>query len=254
VPDLIIKDLKQMEYLNEIVHFDSCNIYHDKLMVLQNVNLQIEKGEFVYLIGKTGSGKSSLLKSIYGALAIKEGGATVAGVDMTKMKPSKAFMLRRKLGMVFQDFLLLSDRSVHDNLLFSLKAMGWRNKLEIKNRIEEVLEQVNLKYIGHKLPHQLSGGEQQRVAIARAILNKPELLIADEPTGNLDPDTTDDIVQLISNINLDFNTTVLFATHDYRIMQKFPANVLICREHSIFRDYQVDFTTNKNQVEQNTLV
>jgi len=223
-----------MEKSNEpVIELANCDIYQGNMLILNNVNLTISGGEFVYLIGKTGSGKSSLLKTIYGTLPLKNGNARVAGFDLKSVKPSKMYKLRRSLGMVFQDFLLLNDRSISDNLRFALRAMGWKDKTLINNRIEEALESVGLKYIGHKYPHELSGGEQQRVAIARAILNKPKLLIADEPTGNLDPDTADDIMQLILKVSEEVGTSVLFATHDYRIISKFPAKVIRCEQHTI---------------------
>jgi len=157
----------------------------------------------------------------------------IADMDLSKLKKNKMYLLRRKLGMVFQDFLLLEDRSVEQNLIFSMKAMGWKKKDEMLARIQEVLESVGLKYIGHKFPHELSGGEQQRVAVARAILNKPSLLIADEPTGNLDPDTSDDIIKLILRLSRDEKTSVLFATHDYRLLEKYPGRMIICAQNSI---------------------
>lgn len=216
-----------------IVELENCDIYQKDFLVLNNVNLKIRKGEFLYLIGKTGSGKSSLLKTLYGALKLTKGKGTVAGMDLTKIKKKKLYTLRRKLGMVFQDFLLLEDRNIEQNLMFSLKAMGWKKKEEMLTRIAEVLESVGLKYVGHKYPHELSGGEQQRVAVARSILNKPELLIADEPTGNLDPDTSDDIIQLILRLSRDEKTSVLFATHDYRLLEKYPGRMIICSQNTI---------------------
>jgi len=216
-----------------IVNLESCDIFQGDFLVLNNVHLKIAPGEFVYLIGKTGSGKSSLLKTLYGALPLKKGTGVIAGMDLMKLKKNKMYLLRRKLGMVFQDFLLLEDRSVEQNLIFSMKAMGWKKKDEMLARIQEVLESVGLKYIGHKYPHELSGGEQQRVAVARAILNKPSLLIADEPTGNLDPDTSDDIIKLILRLSRDEKTSVLFATHDYRLLEKYPGRMIICAQNTI---------------------
>jgi cell division transport system ATP-binding protein len=235
-----------MEDKQLIISLESCDIFQGKLLVLNQVNLQIQAGEFVYLIGKTGSGKSSLLKTIYGALPLSHGKGEVAGVDLTKLKPSKRYKLRRRLGMVFQDFLLLNDRSIKDNLIFSLKAMGWKKKTEMEERVEEVLGLVGLKYISHKFPFEMSGGEQQRIAIARALLNKPDLLIADEPTGNLDPDTSDDIIQLILRIAKEENTTILFATHDYRLIDKYPGRVIKCEHHTLSDGVKISRTNTES--------
>lgn len=218
--------------LDSIVHLENVRIFQHDNLVLSDVNLDIDKGEFVYLIGKTGSGKSSLLKTLYGELALSEGTGSVAGFDLNTLKRSKVHLLRRKLGIVFQDFELLMDRSVVDNLLFVLKATGWKDKAAMKQRMEDVLEKVALGTKGYKMPHQLSGGEQQRVAIARALLNDPELILADEPTGNLDPATTEDILNLLFDIS-NSGRAVLMATHDYQYMKKFSSRVLICENGRI---------------------
>lgn len=218
--------------LDSIVHLENVRIFQHDNLVLSDVNLDIDKGEFVYLIGKTGSGKSSLLKTLYGELALSEGTGSVAGFDLNTLKRSKVHLLRRKLGIVFQDFELLMDRSVVDNLLFVLKATGWKDKSAMKQRMEDVLEKVALGTKGYKMPHQLSGGEQQRVAIARALLNDPELILADEPTGNLDPATTEDILNLLFDIS-NSGRAVLMATHDYQYMKKFSSRVLICENGRI---------------------
>lgn len=213
--------------LDTIIHTENISIFQKHNLVLTNVSLKIDKGEFVYLLGKTGSGKSSLLKSLYGDITLKEGQATVAGYNLTTIKRKEIPFLRRKLGIVFQDFQLLSDRSVNDNLLFVLKATGWSDKEKMQKRIQEVLEKVNLTTKGFKMPHELSGGEQQRVAIARALLNDPELILADEPTGNLDPETSEGIMKLLIEISKN-GRAVLIATHDIMMFQKFPSRVIRC--------------------------
>ena len=216
-----------------IVYLDIVNIKQNDKVILSNISLSINKGEFVYMIGKTGIGKSSLLRILYGDLKIGEGEANVMGINLNKIKDKKIPYLRRKLGIVFQDFKLLSDRSIEKNLIFVLKATDWRNSSESGVRIEEVLKMVKLKDVRNKFPHELSGGEQQRVAIARALLNKPELVLADEPTGNLDPATSIEIMQLLKDIHND-GTTILIATHDYEIISKFPAKTIRIEKGRLF--------------------
>lgn len=209
-----------------IVSLRNANIFQGSSLVLSNVNFEVDKGEFVYLIGKTGSGKSSLLKTLYGDLYLKEGQGKVAGFDLKGLKWQTVPLLRRNLGVVFQDFRLLTDRNVYDNLEFVLKATGWKDKALMKEKVESVLSKVGLRNKGVKMPYEMSGGEQQRVDIARALLNNPKLILADEPTGNLDPETTDEIMQLLFNICRDYNTAFIMATHDYSIIQKYPARVV----------------------------
>jgi cell division transport system ATP-binding protein len=221
---------------NNIVRLQEANIYQQGSLILKNVNLTITKGEFTYLIGKTGSGKSSLLKTIYAALPLTEGRGEVAGHNLKTLDRRTIPLLRRKLGIVFQDFNLLMDRSVEKNLRFVLEATGWVSESSIKQRIGESLQQVGLSDKIYKMPHELSGGEQQRVVIARALLNKPALLIADEPTGNLDPETSDDILFLMRQLALKNDSAVLFATHDYRILEHFPARIIRCLNGKILEE------------------
>jgi cell division transport system ATP-binding protein len=212
--------------MDEIIRLINANIYQGSTLVLENVNLTINSGEFVYLVGKTGTGKSSLLKTLYGDLPLHEGEGTVVGFNLKEMTWKKVPFLRRNLGVVFQDFQLLTDRNVKENLKFVLKATGWKDNALMEDKIADVLDKVNLKSKGNKMSYELSGGEQQRVDIARALLNSPRLILADEPTGNLDPETSDEIMQLLFHICRDFGTAIVMATHDYIVMNKYPARVV----------------------------
>ena len=209
-----------------IVSIKNANIYQGTNLILQDVNLTVNKGEFVYLVGKTGTGKSSLLKTLYGDLPLKEGEGIVAGYNLKAMDWKKVPFLRRTLGVVFQDFQLLTDRNVHENLRFVLKATGWKDEKLIEEKINDVLDKVGLRSKGFKMPFEMSGGEQQRVDIARALLNSPKLILADEPTGNLDPETSDEIMQLLFHIARDFGTAVIMATHDYIVINRYPARMI----------------------------
>jgi cell division transport system ATP-binding protein len=226
--------------MESIASIRDCNIYIDKHLVLKDVNFDINKGEFIYLIGKTGTGKSSLLKTLYGELEMTEGTGHVGEFDLRKLKRKQIPFLRRKLGVVFQDFQLLTDRSVAENLIFVMKATGWKDKNKMKARIQEVLEKVELGTKGFKMPHELSGGEQQRLAIARALINDPVLILADEPTGNLDPETSDNILKLLFDISQS-GRSVLMATHDYVHMSKYGNRTLRC-DGGVIIDSQVDMS------------
>lgn len=220
-----------------ILSLQNVSINQESNRVLSNVNLEVKRGEFLYLIGKTGAGKSSFLKTLYGDLTLTEGEGSIVDYDLRKLKEKDIPYLRRKLGVVFQDFKLLPDRNIYDNLLFVLKATGWKEKAEMHLKIEEVLDKVGMKMQAHKMPHQISGGEQQRVAIARALLNDPELILADEPTGNLDPQTSVEIMNVLKNIN-ENGKTILMATHDYALIMKFPTKTLKLEDGTIFEVVQ----------------
>ena len=209
-----------------IIELKGVNIYQSETLILSDVNISVDKGEFVYLVGKTGTGKSSLLKTLYGDLELKEGQGWVVGHNLKELTWKTIPFLRRNLGVVFQDFQLLTDRNVNENLKFVLRATGWKDEKLMDEKIADVLEKVNLKTKGFKMPFELSGGEQQRIDVARALLNSPKLILADEPTGNLDPETSDEIMQLLFHICRDFGTTIVMATHDYVVINKFPARTL----------------------------
>ncbi len=215
---------------NDIITLKNAKIVQKNFTVLSQVDLHIKRGTFCYIIGKTGSGKSSLLKVLYGHLPLKEGEGEVVGFDLKKLRTSDIPSLRRRIGIVFQDFQLLPDRSVEKNLMFVLEATGWKDKNLMEDRIVEVLTSVGMQTKKHKMPHQLSGGEQQRVAIARALLNHPELILADEPTGNLDPETSNDIMTLLKSISQERHCAVLMATHDYHMIQNFPGEAIKCED------------------------
>ena len=209
-----------------VVQLENVNIYQSGNLILQDVNFTVQKGEFVYLVGKTGTGKSSLLKSLYGEVSITEGKGMVVGYDLKDMDWKKLPFLRRNLGVVFQDFQLLTDRNVHENLRFVLKATGWEDERLVEQKIEDVLAKVGLQNKGFKMTYEMSGGEQQRVDIARALLNSPKLILADEPTGSLDPETSDEIMQLLFQIAKEDGTAIVMATHDFMVVNKFPARTL----------------------------
>lgn len=223
-----------MENNNEmVISLENINVFQKKNLILSEVSLSVNKGEFVYLIGKTGSGKSSLLKVLYGELKINQGAGVIAGFDLTKLKTKQIPFLRRKLGIVFQDFQLLSDRTVRENLMFVLKATGWTDQQKMDDRIQETLSMVGLSTKGFKMPHELSGGEQQRVVIARALLNHPDVILADEPSGNLDPETTKEIMALLHDITKT-GTAAIMATHNYSLIESFPGRVIRCETGRVF--------------------
>ena len=226
---------------NSIVELKKANIFQGDNLILSDVNIIINKGEFVYLVGKTGTGKSSLLKTLYGDLDLREGEGHVAGYDLNQLDWKKVPYLRRNLGVVFQDFQLLTDRNVNNNLKFVLKATGWKEEKLMDDKISDVLDKVGLKTKGFKMPFELSGGEQQRVDIARALLNSPKLILADEPTGNLDPETSDEIMQLLFHISRDFGTAIIMATHDYIVINKFPARTIKTERGKVWDNASVSF-------------
>lgn len=215
-----------------ILHFNNASIYQKRNLILSNVNLKLNKGEFIYLIGKTGSGKSSLMKTLYGDLPLTQGQGSIVDFDLSKLKTKKIPYLRRKIGIVFQDFKLLNDRTVFENLKFVLKATGWKSKKEMETKINEVLTKVGMQTKSFKMPFNLSGGEQQRVAIARALLNDPELILADEPTGNLDPKTSQEVMNLLEEINQS-GKSILMATHDYSLILKYPHRMIKCENGAL---------------------
>ena len=220
-----------------ILSLQNVNIYQSGNKIISDINLNVNPGEFIYIIGKTGSGKSSFMKILYGDLELTDGEGTIVDFDLNGLLDKDIPYLRRKIGMVFQDFKLLPDRNVANNLLFVLKATGWVDPIEMDKKVEEVLQKVGMNSLANKMPHQLSGGEQQCVAIARALLNDPELILADEPTGNLDPQTSGEILEVLKKIN-EQGKTIIMATHDYALLLKFPSKTLKCEDKSIFEVVQ----------------
>ncbi len=234
-PDPITRNEDKMPEM--ILELKEASIFQKESMILTEVDLTVHKGEFVYLIGKTGSGKSSFMKTLYADIPLRQGNGTIVGYDLRLLKEKDIPYLRRKLGIVFQDFKLLPDRNIKNNLLFVLKATGWKDPAKMDQRIEEVLDKVGMKTKGFKFPHEISGGEQQRIAIARALLNDPELILADEPTGNLDPQTSVEVMKVLQDINKS-GRTILMATHDYALILKFPSKTLKCDSNRVFEVVQ----------------
>ncbi len=224
-----------------IIELKGVNIYQSETLILSDVNISVDKGEFVYLVGKTGTGKSSLLKTLYGDLELTEGQGWVVGHNLKELTWKTIPFLRRNLGVVFQDFQLLTDRNVNENLKFVLRATGWKDEKLMDDKVSDVLEKVNLKTKGFKMPFELSGGEQQRIDVARALLNSPKLILADEPTGNLDPETSDEIMQLLFHICRDFGTTIVMATHDYVVINKFPARTMKTEDGKVWDNATVSY-------------
>ncbi len=233
--------------LDTIIELEKISVFQKNQLILSDVSMSIERGEFCYLIGRTGSGKSSLMKVLYADLPLVEGKARVAGFNLHELREKQIPFLRRKIGIVFQDFQLLNDRSVRNNLLFVMKATGWRDKIAMEERLEDVLEKVGLHTKGFKMPHQLSGGEQQRVVIARALINDPDIILADEPTGNLDPETSLGIMELMLDISRT-GRAILMATHDYTLFEQFPGRIFRCDSGKVV-DLNPDYYQNVNEEE-----
>ena len=229
--DLFCSKLVDLENNDILIKLNDASIYRSNKVILQDINLLVRRGDFIYLTGKTGSGKSSLLKTLYGDLKIKSGEGSIVGYNLKKLSEKEIPFLRRKIGIIFQDFQLLDDRTIYENLLFVMYATAWKDKKQINQRISEVMELVKMSTKGHKYPHQLSGGEQQRIVIARALLNKPKLILADEPTGNLDPETSEEIIQLLQDLTS--QKTVLMASHDKYLMDKYPRRTIVCSKNQV---------------------
>lgn len=233
--------------LDTIIEVNNISVHQEDILILSDVLFSIDKGEFVYLIGKTGSGKTSLLRTLYADLPLKTGTAVITGYELDKLKRKDTPFLRRKIGIVFQNFHLLIDRTVNENLLFVMKATGWKDKHEIHKRLHEVLDKVGLTTKGFKMPNQLSGGEQQRLVIARALINDPEIILADEPTGNLDPETTEDIFNLLIDISKS-GRAVLMATHNYELLKKYPGRILKCDQGKLYDSLVSDFKLHETVI------